>query len=128
MDEIFNMNILRKYIREILAESCPADYMHKSGGQLEVKDSPIHGLGVFSLEFIPRDTNLGAAQIKRDDGRYDITDLGRYHNHSESPNCYNIMKNGVRSLYSHRNINPGEEITVDYRLQQDLEQPLSDWV
>jgi len=121
------MNILRKYIREVLSESCPADYMHKPGDKLEVKDSPIHGFGIFSSEFIPANTNLGAAQIKRDDGSYDVTNLGRYHNHSNEPNCYNMMKDGVRYLYTNKNLNPGEEVTVDYTLQPDLEQPIATW-
>ena len=128
MVEIFNMNILRQYIREALLETAPADNMHKSGRKLEVKDSPIHGMGIFSSEFIPAHTNLGVAQVKRDDGRYDITELGRYHNHSKNPTCYNVMQDGARYLYTHKILNPGDEITIDYTLQPDLEQPLPDWV
>jgi hypothetical protein len=38
-----------------------------------------------------------------------------------------MMKDGVRYLYTNKNLNPGEEVTVDYTLQPDLEQPIATW-
>ena len=94
---------------------------------IAVERSPIHGVGIFAQQEIPAKTNIGAAQIKKPDGSYSITGLGKYHNHSDSPTCYNELRSGTRYLISRRDLNPGEEITIDYRLQPGLEQPKSNW-
>ena len=113
------MRDLRDYIRLILEESVlPSN--------LKIAPSPINGVGVFATENIPAGTNLGVAHIKTGDG-YDITDLGMNHNHSYKPNCVNKLKNGVRYLYNNKELFPGEEITVDYTKQPDLEQPKPGW-
>ena len=90
--------------------------------------SKIHGTGVFCQEEVPAHINLGVAQVRNPNGGYRITELGRYHNHSENPNCYNIMIGNKRHLFSKRSLLPGEEITVNYRMQPDLEQPKPGWV
>jgi len=89
--------------------------------------SEIEGLGVFATEEIYEDICLGATHV------YDIrfenslirTPLGGFINHSDTPNCIirkeeegsSYLEKGfpVRSyLYSLRNIQPGEELTVSY--------------
>jgi len=97
------------------------------GDLLEIRESPIHGLGVFAVEDIPAHTNLGPAQISSPDGGYQITDLGKHHNHSYQPTCYNKMTSGVRNLYSSADLKAGDEVTVDYTHQPELEQPKAGW-
>lgn len=101
--------------------------MLEDQGILSISDSPIHGHGVFAADFIPAGTNLGAAQIKRTGTGYDVTDLGRYHNHSDNPSCYNEMLGSTRYLITSIDLFPGDEVTIDYRLQPDLEQPKHNW-
>ena len=61
---------------------------------ITIKQSEIHGLGLFAVEDIPKDTNLGVAHIKIPHSE-DIfpqgfcrTPLGGFYNHSSNPNCY----------------------------------------
>jgi len=93
---------------------------------LYIKPSPIQGLGVFAGEQIPKGTDLGVAQIKHTEG-YSVTPLGRYHNHSLEPNCENVLVGNERHLVSSKDVEPGEEITINYILQPDLEQPAEGW-
>ena len=100
--------------------------------------SPIHGLGVFAAELIPKETKIWRfvegfdrfyspkefarlPKPARDfiksygykvDGEILFTvDNDHYINHSETPNTY--LKNGY--TIARRNIRKGEEITNDYR-------------
>jgi hypothetical protein len=121
------MKLLREYIRSLLEQSGNTQTQPNLIDKLEISESPIHGSGIFARDFIPAHTDLGPAQIKRIDGGYDITTLGKYHNHSNNPTCYNNLLGDTRHLFSQHDLSPGEEITVNYRLQSDLEQPQSDW-
>ena len=113
-------NFIRHFVRQaLLKEMMEPD--------LIVKKSPIAGEGVFANKEIPTGSCLGISHTKRENGKYDITDLGHMHNHSHEPNCENVMSDGIRRLYALRDIVPGEEITVDYTLQPDLEQPQPNW-
>lgn len=101
----------------------------------DIRPSPIHGIGVFAREFIPKgtlvwtfnpiiDREVSESDIEKlsdatkqfirdhtyyeDDGRLILSnDSSIYLNHSDNPNI-----NGVAL----RDIQPGEEITEDYRL------------
>jgi hypothetical protein len=112
---------IRHFVRKVLRES--HNGLHDD---LEIMQSSIHGVGVFVVQDIPAHTNLGAAQIKKDAG-YRITDLGRNHNHSYKPTCYNEMEGDTRYLLPHQDMKPGDEVTIDYTLQADLEQPSIGW-
>ncbi len=111
---------VRLFVRQILL-------MEMVKPDLVVKKSPIAGDGVFANKEISAGSCLGVSHVKKEGGKYDITDLGHMHNHSYEPNCENVMSNGTRRLYALRDIAPGEEITVDYTLQPDLEQPQPNW-
>jgi hypothetical protein len=50
------------------------------------------------------------------------------YNHSAEPNCYNKRVGDQRFLVTIRPIKAGEELTGDYRLQPDLEQPQPGWI
>ena len=93
----------------------------------EIKESPIHGVGIFASEDVPAHTNLGPAQIKQGTSSYHVTDLGKHHNHSDEPTCYNKMIGNTRYLYPLKDMVAGEEVTIDYTLQPDLEQPQPWW-
>jgi len=93
-----------------------------------IAPSSIQGLGVHVIHFIPAGTSLGIAQALDRDGRtWRVTPLGRYHNHSTSPSARNVRVGNQRYLVAARDLYPGEEVTIDYRLQPDLEQPRAGW-
>jgi SET domain-containing protein len=104
-------------------------------GKLEVRKSPIHGLGLFAREAIAAgevcarldgreidDTELDAlvaggkpfSAFALGGGRHILQsgdDLTRFGNHSCDPS---LEWDGSRTLHARRAIAPGEEATVDY--------------
>ena len=67
---------------------------------LTIKDSLIHGLGLFATEDIQSDTELGITHIKDDRflHNYIRTSLGGFFNHSTTPNCQAIYENDFIKL------------------------------
>ena len=100
---------------------------------LYFKPSKIHGKGIFAGELIPKGADLGVSHMRNGGDNWIIPDFGRYHNHSEAPNCRSALEGSpedntyIRKLIALEDIGPDEEITVDYRLQPELEQP-GQWV
>jgi len=88
-------------------------------GDLKIKDSKIQGKGVFIDKGIDKGVVIGLSHTNEQPS----TDLGRYHNHSETPNSENIKIGSDRFIVSLKPLKKGEEITVDYRKQPELEQP-----
>jgi hypothetical protein len=92
--------------------------------RLTIKDSSIHGLGLFATEDITANTLLGTSHYFLDDGGLLRTTLGGYYNHSDDPNAYTSIVNpglkehGMRfvELRTLRKIDKGEEITAIYQL------------
>ena len=111
-----------------------------------VRNSPIHGRGVFALTWIPKRTRIieyKGERISQEeaDERYseahehsphtvlfevndrlviDATRQGnsaRWINHSCAPNCEIVDKHERIFIDSRRDIRPGEELTYDYNLQ-----------
>lgn len=93
---------------------------------LEVRESPLHGRGLFAAAFIPADTVLGhlvtePAEDHELDGPYVLWVDGdqpvkvtcdlRYINHSDTPNAVYYDDLTVVAL---RDILPGEEVLHDY--------------
>lgn len=93
----------------------------QQGGIIEVKDSKIAGKGVFLKQNIGKGDFIGLAHTNDQPS----TELGRKHNHSETPNAESIKEGSNRYLISLKPIKKGEEVTVDYRKQPELEQPES---
>ena len=106
---------------------------------LTIKKSSIHGLGIFAMKGIPKDTVLGISHVKdKDDiGRYHQgyirTPLGGFINHSNEPNCIKVkprlklfprhwptLKEDEEvssiAIRTNRGIKEGEELTVFYTL------------
>lgn len=84
---------------------------------LTIKDSQIHGLGVFATKSIPG----GTVFVGYPTHRYEENDclrlnFGGFINHSRTPNA-TIVPNGCNDtgyLQIIAPVAPGEEITVDY--------------
>jgi uncharacterized protein len=125
---------------------------HKHAPMLEVRDSPLHGLGVFALQRIGKGTRiieyLGERVSHAEaDRRYEgkdatdnhtflfivdartVIDAGvdgneaRFVNHACAPNCESVIENGRVFIDAVRNIAPGEELTYDYQIQREADDP-----
>ena len=83
---------------------------------LTIKNSTIHGLGLFAKNEIPSHTELGISHVKDDrfSHGYIRTPLGGFFNHSEKPNCEAIYHGYFIKIITSTNINLGDEITVYY--------------
>ena len=94
-----------------------------------VDESEIQGKGVFASKDLKKGEVIGLLHdIIEMGNKYKFTELGKFHNHSDSPNCHNELVDGnKRFLVATRDISEGEELTTDYRLQPDLEQPIENW-
>lgn len=89
-----------------------------------VGKSKIQGQGAFAKKDLNVGEYIGKVHtINKLYTDYDFTELGKKHNHSEDPNVQNILIGNERHLFATRPIEKGEELTSNYRLQPDLEQP-----
>jgi uncharacterized protein len=124
----------------------------KSGPRVEVRSSPLHGLGVFAAQRIVRGTRiieyLGERVSHAEaDRRYQhkdaadnhtflfivdartVIDAGvdgneaRFVNHACEPNCESVIENRRVFIDAIRTIEPGEELTYDYQIQRDADDP-----
>lgn len=78
------------------------------------------GKGLFTKESFKKGEVIGLAHV--DD--QPASEIGRNHNHNEkNPTAYSKKIDNKRFIYASRNLNPGEEITTNYRMQPELEQP-----
>ena len=98
--------------------------MKTSNKKYYIASSKIHGKGVFASDKTPKGTTIGLLHtIIKLGFDYDLSELGKSHNHSKSPNCFNKLINNKRYMVTKRDVAKGEELTTDYTLQPDLEQP-----
>jgi SET domain-containing protein len=117
-----------------------------------VRDSPVHGLGAFALRRIGKGTRiveyLGERVSHREaDRRYEskdandahtflfivdsktVIDAGvggneaRFLNHSCNPNCESVIEKRRVFIEAIRTIEPGEEMTYDYQIQREDDDP-----
>ena len=82
-----------------------------------IKRSPIHGLGLFAEDHIPKGELLGMIHYPTVDGDdYVRTPLGGFGNHSDDPTCEKIAapQDGSYWIRTIRNVKPDEEITWTY--------------
>ena len=97
-----------------------------SGKPYEFGKSGIEGKGTFAKKDLKPGDYIGKVHtINQLFTDYDFTDLGRNHNHSDNPNVQNILVGNERHLVATKPIKKGTELTSNYRLQPDLEQPES---
>jgi hypothetical protein len=85
---------------------------------LTIKKSDIHGLGLYAIEKIPENYNLGITHVcdKRFENNLIRTPLGGFFNHSDIPNCKVITSGDFLMLVSLKIIFPEEEITASYTI------------
>ena len=88
-----------------------------------IKDSPIHGQGLYATEDISNGVDLGISHIFAVgfSDNYVRTPLGGFINHSDTPNCYKVQSHddsalNYFNLYTTRDIEEGEELTLNYTL------------
>ena len=90
---------------------------------ITVRESKIHGLGLFATKEIRHNTLIGIILVPHcmhhgdplnDD--FIRTPLGGFGNHSDDPNCRKILYNDVWWIESIKDIEPDEEITWRYTL------------
>ena len=97
----------------------------KKGGstidkKLSVKKSKIQGKGLFIEQPVKQGEIIGLAHLNNQATPI----VGKYHNHSEdNPTAVNVSQGNKRYLVAARDLPAGTEITTNYRLQPDLEQP-----
>ena len=85
---------------------------------LTIRNSEIHGLGLFTTENIKKDVLLGITHIKDDrfeDG-YIRTPLGGFFNHSENYNTKIVSDDTYLYLLTTEDIKCGDEILAFYTL------------
>jgi len=124
----------------------------RSVGGIEVRASRLHGQGVFATGPIRRGTRvieyLGERISHAEaDGRYESKDPGdghtflfivdartvidagvngneaRFVNHACEPNCESVIENRRVFIEAIRDIGPGEELTYDYQIQREKDDP-----
>ena len=79
---------------------------------LTIGNSQIQGLGLFSLQSIPCNVDLGMSHIIIDE-EVVRTPLGGFYNHSEFPNCEKVLVSKDRwNLFTIKDIEAGEELTA----------------
>jgi len=85
---------------------------------LTVKDSEIHGLGLYTNESIDRGVNLGVSHVHHHKylNGYIRTPLGGFINHSEDSNSELIQIGKYYYLLINKDIMPDEEILLTYTL------------
>ena len=84
---------------------------------LEVKESPIEGLGLFAKTNIKKHFDCGMSHIKVPIiCGFIRTSLGGFLNHSDTPNCQKIEVDGKYYLQTLKDIKKGEELTLKYTL------------
>ena len=88
-----------------------------------IRESPIHGYGLFATSLIKRGFHLGVSHIYAPgfETSYIRTPIGGFINHSDDPNCIKIESPEESmityySLVTSRDIEQDEELTVTYTL------------
>jgi uncharacterized protein len=118
----------------------------------EVRSSRVHGMGAFALRRIRKGTRIieylgERVSHEEADRRYEskaasdahtflftvdsrtVIDAGvggneaRFLNHSCDPNCESVIEGRRVFIEAIRNIEPGEEMTYDYRIQREADDP-----
>jgi uncharacterized protein len=129
-----------------------ATWEEATGPLLAVRDSPLHGLGVFALQRITRGSRIIEYLGERishaeADRRYQhkqahdnhtflfivdasiVIDAGvggneaRFVNHSCGPNCESVIEGRRVFIDAIRTIEPDEELTYDYQIQREPDDP-----
>jgi len=120
----------------------------KPAVQIEIRESGVHGRGVYTMQFIRKGTRVIEYAGERvpwerapdnpndphtfnfglENGDVINQEIGgndaRWNNHSCNPNCEAIEEDDRIFIYAMRNIEAGEELLYDYRMQ--IDEPITD--
>ena len=112
----------------------------KPHDSVEVKDSPVHGVGLFAKEDIKKDTILHITHIhlghelfvkilQPGTGWLNVFPNNLVNHSKENENCHIVIKDKTKELVTLTEIIQGEELFVDYTKDQEggFEQPQEDW-
>ena len=80
---------------------------------LTIKISEIEGFGIFAVDDIKKQTNLGLSHLILDE-EIIRTPLGGFINHSDKPNCQKVETNNKFYLHTITDVKNGEELTLKY--------------
>ncbi len=85
---------------------------------LTIKDSVIHGLGLFAKQDIVKGIELGITHVYNEsfENEYVRTPLGGFINHSDKPNVQLIVVGDVMRLTTIKFIKKGDELLTKYNL------------
>tara|TARA_R110000764_G_scaffold46956_1_gene105166 strand:- start:34 stop:330 length:297 start_codon:yes stop_codon:yes gene_type:complete len=78
-----------------------------------IKQSDIHGLGLWAVEEIKEGTEIGMSHFYWGES-IQRTPLGAFYNHSDDPNIYKTQRDSRFFMTAIKDILPGEEITCTY--------------
>lgn len=82
---------------------------------LTIKESEIHGNGLFALSDIPIGTDLGESHYRcSESSEIKRTPLGGFINHSEDSNCKRVGGPSSFHIVTTSEIRAGDELTVTY--------------
>jgi len=110
------MKKLDIYLNEIYSKSLQNNYV--------IRPSSIHGNGVFAK----KDFKKGEFINTHFEPGEKITGFGANLNHCPNPNARSIKQgDGGYKTYAEKNIAQDDEVTLDYTVNQDLEQPQKGW-
>ena len=85
----------------------------------KIGESEIDGKGLIANKNIKAGDFIG---LSHSNGEV-VSDIGKFYNHSTTPNAISRLIGNNRYVVASENIAAGGEITVDYRKQKELEQP-----
>ena len=122
----FMDNSLIKEFKDLIEKKIDTDKMLVKN--FKIDKSGIHGKGVIATKKIAPGEKINVALFKGDKKeRYHTTKFGSYINHSYTPNAVTKKEGDKYITYAYDNIESGDEITVDYKVNPELEQPDSSW-
>ena len=75
---------------------------------ITIKNSSIHGIGIFAAIHISKNTIIGLTHIFNSefDNNYIRTPIGGFYNHSNNPNCRSFSSNSLLYNYEGKIVNP----------------------
>ena len=87
---------------------------------LTIKDSSVHGLGLFATQDIVKGVELGITHVYNDkfENNYIRTPLGGFINHSDNPNAQLLSVGDVMRLTTIKFIKKGDELFTKYELYE----------
>jgi len=114
--------MLKKYLEYIQPDDRKNYFIGKSS---------IHGRGIMAAVPIKVNdfVNTAMVTLKSRDGHdfFDVTYFGSFINHSYSPTAVIKIQDGNYNVYAVKDLEPGEEITLDYTTVPNIKQPKPHW-